>query len=330
MTHLAIEYFALLAGLSLAYSTSLRRVEKLRRAVTLDRVPDMTGIWTFAGAVILPLPLVAALVAVAAAGEWPSRKVYQGGRLAKYVISTAGLAGAYLAGAGVINLVPGVSGVILAVPVMCLLNVGFVATVVYVSGKGHILRSMLSDSKTHLIEVGTQATGAGVGLAMLYWHPLLAVGALVLLYGLHLASLRHVVEVTESLDAATGLWSETAWMVQAQHKLHDVHGHVALLMIDPDEAGQERLIMQAIESGLGPSDLLGRYGSRQIVVLISVGRAEAGPFLSAGFRSDLAASSVRAALGCATTADSELEGLLIEAMSDLMGRRAAAGVNRNW
>jgi hypothetical protein len=165
---------------------------------------------------------------------------------------------------------------------------------------------------------------------MLSWHPLTGVAALVLLYGLHLASLRHVVEVTESFDPATGLWSETAWMVQAQQKLHDVHGHVALLMIDPDEAGQELRILQAIESGLGPSDLLGRYGTRQIVVLIPVGRPEAGPFMSAGFRADLAASDILAALGCATTADSELEALLIEAMSDLMGRRAAAGVKRNW
>jgi hypothetical protein len=189
---------------------------------------------------------------------------------------------------------------------------------------------MMRDPKAHLIETGTQGVGAGVGLAMLYWHPLLAVGALLLLYGLHLASLRHVVEVTDSFNPITGLWSEKAWMVQAQQKLHDASGHVALLLIDPDEAGQEQRILQAIESGLGPSDLLGRYGTRQIVVLIPVGRREAGPFMSAGFRADLAAAGVHAALGCATTADAELEALLIGAMSDLMGRRTEAGVHRNW
>jgi hypothetical protein len=66
------------------------------------------------------------------------------------------------------------------------------------------------------------------------------------------------------------------------------------------------------------------------VVLILVGRPEAGPFLAAGFRADLAAAGIQAALGCATTADSELEGLLIKAMSELMSRRPAAGVNRRW
>lgn len=329
MTVLAVECFALLSILSLAYSTSLRRVERLRRAVTLDRIPDMTGIWTFAGAVVLPLPLVVALVLIAAAGEWPSRKVYQDGRLGKYMVSTAAAAVAYLAAARIIQLLPGPASAVAAVPIFCLLNVGLVAALIYASGGRHVLRMFL-DLRTHAVEISTQLLGAGVGLAMSYWHPLVAVSAFVLLYILHLASIRRVVVVTESFETATGLWSETAWRVQAQQRLYDLRGAIALLIIDPAEDGQELQILQAIQSGLGPADLLGRYGTRQILVLITVGRPEAGPFLSAGFRADLAASGVHAALGCATTVDSELEGLLIAAMSDLMGRRAAAGVNRNW
>ncbi len=138
-----------------------------------------------------------------------------------------------------------------------------------------------------------------------------------LLYGLHLASLCHVVETENAFDLDTGLWSEIAWRVQAQHKLHDTRGHVALFVIAPDQAGREPEVLRSIESGLSSSDLLGRYGSRQLVLLIPVGRPEAGPFLSTGFRADLAAANVPAALSCATTADAELEDLLIEAMSRL-------------
>jgi hypothetical protein len=329
MTLFTVECFALLTTLSLAYSTSLRRIERLRRAVTRDRIPDMAGIWTFAAAVVLPLPLVAALIVIASAAEWPSRRVVENGRPGKYVVSVGALVAASLAGSQVMNLVPGALGIALAVPTFCLLNAGFVAVLVYASGHRHVLKMFL-DPRAHAVEVSTQLVGAGVGLAMITWHPLTGIGALGLLYVLHLASARHVVEVTESFDPATGLWSEEAWRVQAHQKLHDAHGHVALLMIDPDEAGQERQILQSIESGLGPADLLGRYGTRQIVVLILVGRAEAGRFLAAGFRADLAASGIRAALGFATTDDSDLEGLLIEAMSDLMARRAAAGVHRSW
>jgi GGDEF domain-containing protein len=269
------------------------------------------------------------MAVVASAGEWPSRKVHQGGRPAKYVVSAGALALACVAAAQVRAFVPGPLGVVLALPTFCLLNPAFVAALYCFEGKPQLLRKFL-DPYAHLVEVSTQALGAGVGLAMLYWHPLLAIGALVLPLGLHLVSLRHVVEAENAFDPETGLWSEIAWRVQAQQRLHDTRGHVALFIIDPDRAGQERQILRSIESGLAPSDLLGRYGTRQLVVLIPVGRPEAGSYLSAGFRADLAADGIQAALSCATTADSDLEGLLIEAMSDLMRRRAAAGVTRSW
>ncbi|HEY0168932.1 MAG TPA: hypothetical protein VGB75_17950 [Jatrophihabitans sp.] len=330
MTVYEIESFALLAFLSLTYSASLMRIEKLRRVVSLDRVPDMLGVWTFAATVTLPPALVAAFVVVANLGEWPSRKAYKHGRPAKYAVSTVATATWCVTASEVVHRLPMAIGVPLGVLTFCALSIGFIAFVVYASGQGHILGSMMSDPKAHLIEIGTQGIGAALGVGMLYLHPTIAVGALVLLYGLHLASLRHVVEVEDAFDPVTGLWSEEAWMVQAQQRLHDVYGSVALFMIDPDEAGQEVRILQTIESGLQPTDLLGRYGSRQILVLIPVGLPEGGPFLATGFRKDLAAAGVRAALGCATTADAELEGLLIEAMSDLMGRRDAAGITRNW
>ncbi|WP_408659621.1 hypothetical protein [Jatrophihabitans sp.] len=188
---------------------------------------------------------------------------------------------------------------------------------------------MFTKPSAHAVEISTQCLGVALA-GLLSWHVALGILVVPAVLLVHRWSLRETVKTEDAFDAETGLWSETAWRVQAQQKLHDTHGHVALLMIDPDEAGQERQILESIESGLSPSDLLGRYGTRQIVVLIPVGRAQAGRFLSAGFRADLANSGIKAALGCATTDDSELEGLLIEAMSDLMARRAAAGVDRSW
>jgi hypothetical protein len=207
-------------------------------------------------------------------------------------------------------------------------NIGLIAAAVMLARQKHVLR-MFANPKAHAAEAATQCLGIALA-GLLSWHVALGVLVVPALLLVHHWSLRETVKVEEAFDPETRLWSEKAWMVQAQQKLHDARGHVALLMIDPDEPDQEHLIMRAIESGLGPSDLLGRYGTRQIVVLIPVGRPEAGPFMSAGFRADLAAAGVHAALGCATTADSELEALLIEAMSDLMGRRTEAGVNRNW
>lgn len=322
--------FLLLTVLSLTYSHSLRRVEKLRRAVVLDRIPDMLGIWTFAGVMLLPPPLIAALVVLVNLGEWPSRRAVGNGRPIKYAVSTVGTAASCVSASYVLHHPAlGAFDIPVAVLTFWALNIGIVAILIRASGRRNVWRMVSAVSHVQLVEIGTQFLGAGLGLAML-WHQGTVLVALPILFAVHLGSLRHVVEAEAAFDEVTGLWSETAWRVQAQQRLDDARGHVALLMIDPDEAGQECLIMQTIESGLCSSDLLGRYATRQIVVLISVGRAEAGPFLSAGFRADLAAGGVKAALGCATTADSELEGLLIEAMSDLMSRRPAAGVNRNW
>ncbi len=325
-----IQNFLLLTVLSLTYSHSLRRVEKLRRAVVLDRIPDMLGIWTFAGVMLLPPPLIVALVVLVNLGEWPSRRAVGNGRPIKYAVSTAGTAASCVAASYVLHHPAlGAFDIPVAVLIFWALNIGIVAILIRASGMRSVWRMVSAVPHVQLVEIGTQFLGAGLGLAML-WHQATALAALPILLAVHLGSLRHVVEAEAAFDEVTGLWSETAWRVQAQQRLDDAQGHVALLMIDPDETGQECLIMQAIRSGLGPSDLLGRYATRQIVVLILVGRPEAGPFLAAGFRADLAAAGIQAALGCATTADSELEGLLIKAMSELMSRRPAAGVNRRW
>ena len=325
-----LQNFLLLSVLSLTYSHSLRRIERLRRAVVLDRIPDMLGIWTFAGLMLLPPPLIVALVMLVNLGEWPSRRAVGNGRPFKYAVSTVGTAASCVLASYVLHHPAlGAFEIPAAVLTFWALNISIVAMLIRAAGGRNVWRMVSAVPHVQLVEIGTQAMGAGLGVAML-WHQATALAALPILFAVHLGSLRHVVEVEDAFDEVTGLWSETAWRVQAQQMLEDARGHVALLMIDPDEAGQECLIMQTIKSGLGPSDLLGRYATRQIVVLILVGRPEAGPFLAAGFRADLAASGVQAALGCATTADSELEALLIEAMSELMSRRAAAGVNRNW
>ncbi|HST47326.1 hypothetical protein [Jatrophihabitans sp.] len=325
-----IQSFLLLTALSLAYSHCLRWKEVLRRAVVSDRVPDMLGVWTFAGTMLLPAPLIVALVIVVNLGEWPSRRAVGNGRPLKYAVSTVGTAASCLLACYVLHR-PALG--MLAIPAAVLTfwatNISIVAALIRASGKRHVWRMLAAVPRAHLVEVGTQAMGAGLGLAMA-WHQATAVAVLPILFAVHLGALRHTVQAEHAFDAELGLWSELAWRVQVQQRLYDLPGQVALLIIDPDQAGQQRQILQAIASGLGPADLLGHYGTRQIVALIAVGRPEAGAFLSTGFRADLAAAGVQAALGCATTADSDLEGLLVAAMSDLMRRRAAAGINRSW
>lgn len=320
--------FLLLASTSVAYSVPIRRLERLRRALANEKTPNVLSMWAFAATLLLPLPLIAGVVVIAYAAQWPSRKVVNRSRQLKYVYSCAAVVASSLAASLVVREVSGPAGMVLSALVFMAVNIALIAGVLVVARETYSLQKF-ADLKAHAIEIATLCLGAALA-GLLSWHipfGLLVVPAVLFV---HHWSLRETIKAEEAFDELTGLWSETAWRVQAQQRLYDLRSHIALLIIDPDEVGQERRILEAIQSGLGPSDLLGRYGTRQIVVLITVGRPEAGRFLSAGFRADLTASGVHAALGCAMTADSELEGLLIEAMTDLMGRRAAAGVNRSW
>lgn len=228
----------------------------------------------------------------------------------------------------VIHGVTGPAAIVGAVLTFSTVNIALIAAAMTMAGDRRVARKF-ANPRAHLAEVATQCLGIALA-GLMGWHVALGVLVVPALLLVHRWSLRETVKVEEAFDPETGLWSEKAWRVQAQQKLYDARGHVALIIIDPDEPGADRQILQAIGSGLTSSDLLGRYGTRQIVVMISVGRPEAGPFLSTGFRADLGRAGVQAALGCATTADPDLEGLLIEAMSDLMARRAAAGVHRSW
>lgn len=320
--------FLLLAFTSVAYGMSVRRLERLRRALADGELPNMLGVWTFAATLTLPPLLIAAAVAIAYLAEWPSRRIVSEGRPFRYAYSACAVIVACLAASQVRHLVSGPAGIPVAMGTFCLLNILTIAAAMTATGHASALRMFL-DPKAHLVEVATQCLGVALAEVMI-WQPALGVLVVPAVLLVHRWSLRETVRDEDAYDEVAGLWSETAWRVQAQQKLHDARGHVALMIIDPDKPGLEYLILEAIRSGLSPSDLLGRYGTRQIVLLIPVGRPEAGRFMSTGFRADLAAAGVQAALGCATTADAELEGLLIEAMSDLMFRRAAAGVHRRW
>ncbi|MBV9822716.1 MAG: hypothetical protein JO144_10795 [Actinobacteria bacterium] len=321
-------FFLLLAATSITYSIAIRRVEHLRRALAAEKTPNLLSVWTFAATLLLPPPLIAGVVVIAYAAQWPSQEVRDRTRLFKYAYSGLAAIAACLTASAVVDRVPAAIGIALAALAASTVNVALIAVALVAARETPQLRKF-TNAKAHVAELATQALGVALA-GLMSWHVALGVLVVPLLLLVHRWSLRETVKVEKAFDKETGLWSATAWRIQAQQMLYDAHGHVALIIIDPDGSGSDRQILDAIGSGLKSADLIGRYGSRQIVVLIPVGRREAGLFLSTGFRADLARAGVNAPLGCATTADGELEGLLIDAMSDLMARRAAAGVDHAW
>ena len=68
--------------------------ERARRALRQEKLPtlcpNLLATWAFAAAVLLPMTLAAAVIAIAAIAEWPARNIAGQATPYRYVYSTAG------------------------------------------------------------------------------------------------------------------------------------------------------------------------------------------------------------------------------------------------
>lgn len=327
MNQAGVLSFVLLTILSVSYSSALRRVERLRRAVAHDQAPDMAGVWTFAGVMLLPAPLIVLLVVVVNLGEWPSRRAVGNGRPWKYAYSTAATVTACVAAAQVVHILPGALAVIAGVCCFAALNMSFVAAAIYVSGKRHVLR-MLANPRRHTVELSTQALGAGLGVAM-HWHLPAAAFALPILFGLHVRAARDEVEEEKaSFDPDTGLWRQDLWELQAS----DLAGqgkHVAVILVEVPETADWVKSAAVIRRCLRPKAVMGSHGEA-IAVLTSAGIADGGELVAASIRAELAGDRLAPVVGSATSASLALPDLLAQAAGKLRAESQWAGVLANW
>lgn len=318
-----IESFLLLAILSVTYSVAAGRVERLRLAVSSGKVPNMLGVWTFAGVVALPVPLVIALVAIAYSADWSARRVVARKQPGRYVYSAVTAAAACVASGEVLHAIGGLAGTAAAIAAFAILNVGSIAAAITASGQYDVLK-MLRSPRAHLVELATQCLGAALG-AGVQWHQPLVVLALPILLLTHYSAVRDAVRISRTFDETTGLWREGIWRVQAAEVLNRGK-YYAVIAICPVDAGRERLIGAALQDCLRAKDLRGRYGEKEVVAATLVGTASAALAVTARIRKRLDDLSVDCTVGCASAADLDVDELLVQAVSDVMARRAVAGL----
>jgi len=96
-----------LATLSIAYSTLTYRIERARWALRAGSEPasyrNLLASWTFASAVILPAPLMVAVIVACGIAEWPARKLAGKAKLYRHVYTTAAVVPAALAARAIIG-----------------------------------------------------------------------------------------------------------------------------------------------------------------------------------------------------------------------------------
>lgn len=341
MTTRHLELFAILATLSVSYSVLARHIEQLRRGLTKGHVANSLDVWIMAAALLLPLPLLTALVLVVYAAEWPSRKIVDGGRPRRFAISIGVNLLAALAGAEVHAFLPGLAGLPAVVLAWSVVNDILIAAVMVAGGSRNGIRRLLSP-RNHIFDLSTKVAGA-VLAPLLVWHLPVALAMVPLLLLGHRLALRDSIRETAAYEPRTGLWSEDGWRIQAEQAVSQAPASVTLMLIDPSRPAQEVKINAALAglfiSSFEPTGgirarpvrhVIGRYGTRQVALLSEVDVDGAGVLLAKHVRDRLSMAHIDCVVGASVGYGVEFDDLLIRAGEDLMRRRARAGVSVRW
>jgi diguanylate cyclase (GGDEF)-like protein len=291
-----IEHFDLralaLAGMlclfGLVHTEIAVRVERIRRRIAVTAHVDLSSVWTFAGALLLP-PVLASVVAIIVFTHlwwrsWrPRVPVY------RHVFSTATIVLACLAASAVMSVQRGEGGIDLlsaglALLVYTTVNSALIAGAIAMSSAQPDLSEALGRWDDNVLEIATLSLGALAAVA-LTTNPFMVVFVLPPLLVLHRAVLvRHLEEVANT-DGKTGLLNAAAWLVQAERALQRAGrrgGPCGVLVLDLDHfkavndthghiAGDHVLsaVAQTLRTEVRERDIVGRFGGEEFVVLLA-------------------------------------------------------------
>ena len=279
-----------------------RHVERVRRRFNDTPHVNLTSVWTFSAALVLPpvlTPVVICLLYVHL--FWRSWYRVRGVRPYRLVFTASTVTlSAHTAWAISHLFAPESLGgwdqplvvvtVALAVVAYSCVNSGLVACAITLHEKRLDLRRALGTGKENALEYGTLGLGAITGL-LISFNPLWAVMIVPALLVLHRSVLMRQLEEAASTDQKTGLANATSWTnlatAEVQRAARD-ESQVGVLMVDLDHfkavndahghlVGDQ--VLQAVANVLSASarryDVVGRWGGEEFVVLCPEVNSEA-------------------------------------------------------
>ena len=260
-------------------------VERARHRLDAGPQADLTSVWTFAAALLLPAPTAVLLVVVVhlhlhlrawrPLGVPPHRAVF----------STATLVLSVLAAGAVVRLGAGAPLAVLpALGAHLVVNLALVVVAIRLSAPGTTLAAAVGHRDELLLEGATLATGAVVAAVVTAGGPEYVLLALPPLVVLHRTVLVRQLAAAAVTDAKTGLLTAAEWSRRSSILLRRARldGHqVAVLLLDLDHfkevndrlghlAGDTVLaeVAGVLLAEVREGDLVGRFGGEEFVVLL--------------------------------------------------------------
>jgi diguanylate cyclase (GGDEF)-like protein len=286
----------MLCGLGVVHTEVAVGLERLRRQVTDTPHGDLSSVWTFAGAVLLPPALTTVVVLVIFTHQWFRVWRSVGVPAYRHMFSTATVVLACHAALAVVRysaVVPlrDMAGpqqlltLVLAILAYLTVNTGLVAGAIALSAPQPrpSTAQLIGHWDDNVLELATLCLGGLVAIA-LGSHPWQVPLVMAPLLVLHRAVLVRQLEEVASTDSKTGLLNAAAWHSRAAKELRRAQrGQVsaALLILDLDHfksvnddhghlAGDQVLsaVATALRGEVREHDLVGRFGGEEFVVLL--------------------------------------------------------------
>jgi diguanylate cyclase (GGDEF)-like protein len=288
--------WGLLLALALAQSEMSRAIERARRRFAGALHVNMTSVWVFAGALLLPIGWVGLLVIAMylhlrvrswyrIQGVLPYRMI----AAAAAMVLSGAAAKAVLAWGGVPD-ISAVGGHDMAFGVVLLAALAFFVTdaaIIALAAKlvqpDNRLGEVVGSWYDNALELATICLGAMTAI-MIDYQPVSVVLVFVPLFVLHRSVLVKQLEETASKDQKTGLLNATAWHALAEKELDRAkrnNGTMGVLMVDLDHfkrvndtyghvAGDEVLKATAklLKAEVRGYDSSGRFGGEEFAVLL--------------------------------------------------------------
>lgn len=285
---------ALIAAGVLSTEASLG-VERVRRQSEANPHLDLSSVWTFAGAVLLPGPL-AAVIATIIYGHiylrvWrrngvPFHRALFSTATILLSVQVAALVTMWLVGDAIFESIPGVLAVVAGMVAYTAVNLALVVLVIVASGqdRGTTVRQVLGPVDDAALEFATLSMGALVAAAALTFGPAYVLLGLPPLIVLHRTVLVRQLEEDASTDGKTGLLNAAAWRDRAGRVVMSSERSArssTVLVLDLDHfklvndrfghlVGDQVLaaVATAVQDEVRDEDIVGRFGGEEFVVLL--------------------------------------------------------------